>query len=93
MYSDTYRQPDFEKAAEAYRKARIWGRLLTARKEFYALVRVPSKSGEALELGRELFKDPRNRTPSLVSNIFVLEKQAEHTGKGTHPLPGAVSHG
>ena len=45
MYSDTYRQPDFEKAAEAYRKA------------------------------RELFKDPRNRTPSLVSNIFVLENR------------------
>ena len=50
-------------------------RVLTARKEFYALVRVPSKSGEALELGRELFKDPRNRTPSLVSNIFVLENR------------------
>ena len=76
MYSDTYRQPDFEKAAEAYRKARDLGAPpLTARKEFYALVRVPSKSGEALELGRELFKDPRNRTPSLVSNIFVLENR------------------
>ena len=76
MYSDTYRQPDFEKAAEAYRKARDLGAPpLTARKEFYALVRVPSKSREALELGRELFKDPRNRTPSLVSNIFVLENR------------------
>ena len=76
MYSDTYRQPDFEKAAEAYRKARNLGAPpLTARKEFYALVRVPSKSREALELGRELFKDPRNRTPSLVSNIFVLENR------------------
>ena len=65
-----------EKAAEAYRKARDLGAPpLTARKEFYALVRVPSKSREALELGRELFKDPRNRTPSLVSNIFVLENR------------------
>lgn len=36
---------------------------------------MPSKSREALELGRELFKDPRNRTPSLVSNIFVLENR------------------
>ena len=77
MYSDTYRQPDFEKAAEAYRKARDLGAppLPRPEKEFYALVRVPSKSREALELGRELFKDPRNRTPSLVSNIFVLENR------------------
>ena len=75
MYS-AHRQPDFEKAAEAYRKARDLGAPpLTARKKIYALVRVPSKSREALELGRELFKDPRNRTPSLVSNIFVLENR------------------
>lgn len=65
MYSDTYRQPDFEKAAEAYRKARDLGAPpLTARKEFYALVRVPSKSREALELGRELFKDPATGHPA-----------------------------
>ena len=87
MYSDTYRQPDFEKAAEAYRKAREQGAPpLTARKEFYALVRVPSKSREALELGRELCKDPRNRTPSLVSNIFVLENRLKVPEKDRVPF-------
>lgn len=87
MYSDTYRQPDFEKAAEAYRKARELGALpLTARKEFYALARVPSKSREALELGKELFKDPRNRTPSLVSNIFVLENRLKVPEKDRIPF-------
>ena len=59
---------------------------LTARKEFYALVRVPSKSREALELGRELFKDPRNRTPSLVSNIFVLENRLKVPEKDRVPF-------
>ena len=78
MYSDTYRQPDFEKAAEAYRKAREQGAP--------PLVRVPSKSREALELGRELFKDPRNRTPSLVSNIFVLENRLKVPEKDRVPF-------
>lgn len=76
MYSDTYRHPDFEKAAAAYHQARKLGAPnLTARKEFYALARVPSKSREALALGKELFKSPINRTPSLICNLFVLENR------------------
>lgn len=87
MLSDTYRQPDFEKAAEAYQKARELGAsTLTARKEFYALARVPSKSKEALELGRELFKDPRNRVPSLLTNIFVLENRLKLPEKERIPF-------
>lgn len=87
MLSDTYRQPDFEKSAEAYRKARELGAPpTTARKEFYALVRVPSKSREALELGKELFKDPRNRFPSLVTNIFVLENRLKIPEKDRIPF-------
>ena len=87
MYSDTYRQPDFEKAAEVYRKARELGApALTARKEFYALARVPSKSREALKLGKELFKDPRNRVPSLVTNIFVLENRLHVPEKDRIPF-------
>ena len=87
MYSDTYRQPDFEKAAEVYRKARELGApALTARKEFYALARVPSKSREALKLGKELIKDPRNRVPSLVTNIFVLENRLHVPEKDRIPF-------
>lgn len=87
MLSDTYRQPDFEQAAEAFRQAREHGAsYLTARKEFYALARVPSKAKEALELGKELFKDPRNRTPSMVTNIFALENRLHVPEKDRIPF-------
>ncbi len=76
MYSDTFRQPDFEKAAAAYHRAvELGGSGRSARNEFYALCRVPSRAKEALELGRELFKNPNYRSPSLVCNIFALENR------------------
>ncbi len=76
MYSDIYRLPDFEKAAAAYHRAvELGGSGRSARNEFYALCRVPSKAKEALSLGRELFSNPKLRSPSLVCNIFALENR------------------
>jgi hypothetical protein len=76
MYADIYRHPDFGKAADEYKKARILGSTqLIARKEFYALARTPSRAAEAYALGKELFQNPINRVPSLVSNLFALENK------------------
>lgn len=65
MYSDTYRHPDFEKAAEAYRKAReLRAPALTARKEFYALTRVPSNPEKRWNWEKNCSKTPTTAFPA-----------------------------
>lgn len=74
------RQEVFEAAAEAYRKARQDSQapMRLVRFELYALIRVPGREAEALELARRLFaNDRRHRTPTLRCLLFVLESHAD----------------
>ncbi|MES2658434.1 MAG: hypothetical protein V4689_07435 [Verrucomicrobiota bacterium] len=82
LLSDTnkfqaFPDPDktFAEAAEAYRHAGETGNALdyVKRFEFYALARVAGREQSALALGRSLYQNPQNRTPTLKTLIFVLE--------------------
>ncbi len=75
MYSDTYRRPQFAKAAAAYREAIRCGApaSLYERQLFYSLCRIRGHEQEAWQLGRRLYKDPEQRVPSLLCLLFVLE--------------------
>jgi len=75
--ADPYRLPDFSAAADAFAGAIAQGNLLPAvrRNQFYALARSSGREEEARQLGRELYADRANRTPTLVSVLFVLESQ------------------
>lgn len=66
----------FAAAAEAYRKSAETGNALgfVRRAEFYALARVSGRETEALALARRLYAEgPRNRTPTLLTLLLVLE--------------------
>lgn len=65
----------FNAAAEAYRRSAATGTALpyVRRAEFYALARVDGREKDALALGRSLYADARNRTPTLLILLFVLE--------------------
>ncbi|MDO4410703.1 MAG: hypothetical protein Q4C05_05415 [Akkermansia sp.] len=76
LYSDTYRLPDFQKAAQAYHQAcKLGASYRVARKEFYSLARVPSKAAEAYELGKKLYAVKAYRTPSMINILFALENR------------------
>lgn len=78
FYSDLYRRPRFGKAVDAYRRAKGLGASsLYQRQEFYNLCRIRGREKEAWELGRDLFKDVRNRVPSVRSLLFVLQHKIE----------------
>ncbi len=87
LLSDTYkfqafRDPDesFAAAAEAYQRAWNTGNALgyVERSAFYALSRVRGREAEALEMGRQLYAArEKNRTPTLLSMIFVLESYVD----------------
>lgn len=73
------RREVFEAAAEAYRKAELDSHspARMARFRLFALARVPGREAEALELARQLHAaDPRHRTPTLKSLLYVLECKA-----------------
>ena len=76
-----FRDPDktFAEAAEAYRRAGETGRALeyVRRSEFYSLARVRGREKDALDLGRKLHADRRNRLPTLLTLLFVLEAWAD----------------
>ncbi len=64
----------FADAAEAYHQAEINGAPQYAlRFQLYALARVHGREKEALEMARNLYAEERNRTPTLLSMLFVLE--------------------
>ncbi len=70
------RSQTFLDAADAYQRAIDTGRAkgFTRRSYVYALARVPGKEAETLKKIRELYDEtPRNRTPTLVILMFVLE--------------------
>ena len=64
MYSDTYRQPDFEKAAKSTGKPENWALQPSRRARSFTPWPRPLKSREALKLGKELFKDPATAFPA-----------------------------
>ena len=76
-----FRDPDktIAEAAEAYRRAGETGRALdyVQRSEFYSLARVRGREKDALDLGRKLYADHRNRVPTLLTLLFVLEAWAD----------------
>ena len=65
----------FEDAAYAYRRAADTGHALdyVRRAQFCALARVKGKEKEALDMAHMLYAAPKNRTPSLIALLFVLE--------------------
>lgn len=76
LLSDPLRYPDYTEAADAYRDSRLLGAPdITARQEFYTRARIPGQARSAWILGKELFRNPDNRQPSLVSTLFALENR------------------
>ncbi len=82
LLSDTnkfpaFRNPDetFAAAADAYGRAAATGKALAYvdRSQFYSLARVTGREKEALAMARSLYAVPRNRTPTLLVLLFVLE--------------------
>lgn len=73
-----FRDPSaaFAAAADAYRQAAATGKALdyVERAQLYSLARVNGQEREALALARKLVADsPRNRTPTLLMLLLVLE--------------------
>ncbi len=72
-----FRNPDqtFADSAEAYRRAADTGKALgyVRRAQLYSLARVSGKEQEALALARSLYADKKNRVPTLMTLLFVLE--------------------
>jgi hypothetical protein len=72
-----FRAPDetFAAAADAYRRSADTGKALpyVRRAELYSLARVAGKEAEALALARSLYAAPRNRAPTLLILLLVLE--------------------
>ncbi len=65
----------FVEAADAYRHASATGKApgFLESRVFYALARVPGREQEALSLARKLYENPRNRTPTFLALLLVLE--------------------
>lgn len=75
-YADLNRFPSFAQAADAYHRARQLGASgLYRRQEFYNLCRIRGREQEAWDLGRELYKSPTQRVPSLLCLLFVLQQK------------------
>ncbi len=74
-YSNLHRRPQFQKAADAYKQAVVYGAgSLQARQRFYALCRIRGRELEAWTLGRELFlSSEQNHVPSVSCLLFVLQ--------------------
>ncbi len=74
------RQEVFQTAADAYAKAASSanGPSYAARFELYALARVRGREAEALDLARRLYAaSKKNRTPTLLILLYVLEHHAD----------------
>ena len=82
LLSDTNKFPAFRDAnetfaaaAEAYRKSADTGKALSyvRRAQFYAFARVAGKEAEALTMARSLYAENKNRTPTLLMLLLILE--------------------
>lgn len=78
LLEDPQKIPDHAAATEAFRSAWETGKapLFVRRFYFYSLARITGRQSEALALGRELFRDPHNRLPTLLAVLFALETRA-----------------
>lgn len=77
LWSNPFKRPDFEKAAEAFQKAyELGGRKLDERSLVYALAQIPGRQKEAWELIDQVVqKDPGAlRFPTMASLYFVLSR-------------------
>ncbi len=81
-----FRDPDksFAAAADAYERAANTGKALgfVRRAQLYSLARVPGREKEALALARSLYAVPKNRVPTLMMLLLVLEAH-ENPGMDT----------
>ncbi len=82
MLSDDFKYPafgdpneTFTEAAEAYGRAVATGRALgyVERAEALVLARVNGREADALKMLHKLYENPRNRVPTLMVMILVLE--------------------
>ena len=89
LLEDPLKILDHPAAAKAYRAGWETGNAPMFIRRFYfaALARVPGCQDEALALGRELFRDPHNRLPTMLAVLFALETRA---GAHDPPLDRAV---
>lgn len=71
--------PDYAAAAEQYRIVADSGQApsFARRFEMHALARSPGREKDALRLARELYADPKNRTPRLMCLLLALEQKAD----------------
>ena len=71
----------FADAADAYKRSADTGTALgyVRRAELYSLARVKGKEQEALALARSLYADQRNRVPTLMMLLLVLEAHENPT--------------
>ena len=76
-YADPNKLIDYEKSANAYQKAVQAGNALPYVRNgaAYALGRVPGREAEALEIIRELRKEPRGQVPTMNCLYFALENK------------------
>ena len=79
LWSHPTRDPDYQKVAEVLEGAladlelNVVQRERLERELFYALLRTPERVEDAYHLGRRLFGNPKNRVPSLVNGLCVLQ--------------------
>ncbi|BCU76355.1 hypothetical protein [Luteolibacter sp. LG18] len=69
---------DYAAAADAFKAAADTGQALpyVRRFQLYSLARCPGREREALEMARQLYQEPGNRSTTFVSVLFVLEEKA-----------------
>lgn len=88
LLSDTNKFPafrdadaSFAAAADAYRRSADTGKALpyVRRAELYSLARVAGREKEALALAQSLYAVRKNRTPTLLILLFVLEAHEHPT--------------
>ena len=76
FYENPARRPQFGKAAEAYKRAvELGAPTMYRRWVFYNLCRLRGREQEAYELGKELFRTEKHRTPSVRCLLFVLQQK------------------
>lgn len=75
---DLARRTNFSRAVDDYRRAvELGASPMYKRWIFYNLCRIRGREQEAWELGRQLFKEERHRSPSLKSLLFVLQHKLD----------------
>ncbi len=78
LYDSEYHKPNYRKAVEARKQALSLGAPDSQKRFlFYDICRVKGMEAEAWKLGRELFNDPEQHTPSLCSLLFVLQHRIQ----------------